>query len=108
MNLSVFERAIEETRESNQTLKEAVAMLHAAIFGRPDADPDRALPGIQENVQKMRAQIEGLERQLFEAKIQLGFTSGKVDALRWWIGGGMAAATAILGVVDVYVRTTLR
>ena len=43
-----------------------------------------------------------------DAKSQLAATTGKVDRLRWWIGGGMAAATALLSALDIIVRTHLK
>lgn len=106
--IEMLERAIAETRDSNRTLREAVEMLHAAIFGRADADPARSLPGLQNSVIHMRDQIDGVAAQLLKAEKQLAATAREVHRIRWWISGGMAAATIILSIVDIFARTHLQ
>lgn len=98
VTLESLERALTETHTSNLALREAVDLLKAAIFGRPNADPRQALPGIQADVSAMREQINYLAEKL-------STTSHNVDKFRWWISGSMAAATGILAILDVLVRT---
>lgn len=105
--IDMLERAISETRDSNRVLREAVELLHAAIFGRPDADPSRSLPGLQNSVSDMQSQIVGVAAQLVSAEKQLGATTREVYRLRWWITGGMAAAMIVLSLVDLFVRTQM-
>ena len=107
-DIDTLERAITEMRRSSDALQNGVDLLHAAIFGRPDADPSKSLPGLQEEVRSMSLVVGTLKEAMIDAKDQLSATTEKVDRLRWWIGGGMAAATALLSGLDVIMRTHLK
>ena len=106
-SVQALQYAVKELSESNKSMREAVTLLHTAIFGRHDADPTRALPGMQDDVREMRSQISGIQKQLEKAEQNLGTTAMKVDRLRWYITGGMGVSVVILGGLDVFVRTML-
>ncbi len=113
--IDMLERAITETRDSNRALREAVELLHAAIFGRPDADPKRSLPGLQNSVTEMRVEIQGVseqvvsvEGQVRDVQRQIGQTAQEIHRFRWLVTGAMATATIILSLVDLFIRTQLK
>ncbi|MHB8406456.1 MAG: hypothetical protein ACYDCJ_13670 [Gammaproteobacteria bacterium] len=116
--VDMLERAIVETRDSNRSLREAVELLHAAIFGRADVDPKRSLPGMQKTLEEVKEQLKGSAAQLTaheeeekknseKTADQIERVAKKVDRLRFGIAGGMAFTAIVLAIIDIYVRTQM-